>query len=298
VRAGLGGGSPQAALAAQLWDDKSKVGLVAPVGQKFDQAMLQGLDLAGVDTKGVTRLTGYVTPRMQIRYDSDKTVWTPGEGWDRWEELKQENLPLAPELDGAPLVHIITEGSGGAETQMAFDYLARNPPALLSIEPVMPDVSAGAVEALTPHAAAADLVCPDWETALGISHLQGCAGLDVRGSDAHAHLMRRYEVVPGLTHGGRPVYCAEADGALPRGFLYHVPGSAGASRWYLGPKVGSDVACLFVASEAVTPDLVRGPWQEYHAAAQEWREAPEMDVVRVAPPPLVLSGHAASLTPY
>jgi len=291
VRAGLGGGSPQAALAAQLWS--SKVGLMAPVGQKFSEELLHGMSLAGVDTAGVTRLAGYVTPRTQIRYEADRTVWTPGEGWDRWEELKHEMLPMPEHFEGAPLVHMITEGSGGAETQMAFDYLARNPPAVLSIEPVMHDVSAGAVEALTPHSSAADLVCPDWETAVGVSNVAGCAALDVVGSEAHPHLMRRFEVVPGLTHGGRPVYCAEAIDSLPRGYLYHVQGCAGASRWYLGPTVGSDVACLFAASEAVTPDLVTGAWQEYHAGTREWRVAVNMDVVRAVGMVEVIDGDGA-----
>jgi len=129
MRAGLGGGSPQAALAAQLWS--SKVGLMAPVGQKFSEELLHGMSLAGVDTAGVTRLAGYVTPRTQIRYEAARTVWTPGEGWDRWEELKHEMLPMPEHFEGAPLVHMITEGSGQPDhpkpSNLNFNHQAQHP---------------------------------------------------------------------------------------------------------------------------------------------------------------------------
>ena len=120
VRTGLGGGSPQAAIGARLWG--SRTGLVAPVGQGFAQEILSPLEFAGVDTQGVSRLKGYVTPHTQIRYEAERMVWTPGEGWDRWMELGREMLPIPQGYQTADLLHIITEGAGGAEVDMADEF--------------------------------------------------------------------------------------------------------------------------------------------------------------------------------
>lgn len=123
VRTGLGGGSPQAAVGARLWG--GRVGLVAPVGQGFAQEMLSPLEIAGIDTQGVSRLKGYVTPHTQIRYEAERMIWTPGEGWDRWTELGREVLPIPEGYQKAKLLHVITEGAGGAEVDMTAEIISQ-----------------------------------------------------------------------------------------------------------------------------------------------------------------------------
>ena len=123
VRTGLGGGSPQAAVGARLWG--GRIGLVAPVGQGFAQEMLSPLEIAGIDTQGVSRLKGYVTPHTQIRYEAERMIWTPGEGWDRWTELGREVLPIPEGYQEAKLVHVITEGAGGAEVDMTAEIISQ-----------------------------------------------------------------------------------------------------------------------------------------------------------------------------
>ena len=122
IRTGLGGGSPQAAIGSRMWG--ARTGLVAPVGQNFAQETLSPLEMAGVDTRGVTRLKGYVTPHTQIRYEAERMIWTPGEGWDRWMELGREMLPIPADYKNASLCHIITEGAGGAEVEMAEEFMS------------------------------------------------------------------------------------------------------------------------------------------------------------------------------
>jgi hypothetical protein len=123
VRTGLGGGSPQAAVGARLWG--GRIGLVAPVGQGFAQEMLSPLEIAGIDTQGVSRLKGYVTPHTQIRYEAERMIWTPGEGWDRWTELGREVLPIPEGYQEAKLLHVITEGAGGAEVDMTAEIISQ-----------------------------------------------------------------------------------------------------------------------------------------------------------------------------
>ncbi len=53
--------------------------------------------------------------------------WTPGQGWDRWNDLNRQILPIPKDFQGAPLVHVIVEGAGGADGQMAYEYKKKNP---------------------------------------------------------------------------------------------------------------------------------------------------------------------------
>ena len=403
VRTGLGGGSPQAALGARLWG--ARTGLVAPVGQGFAQEMLSPLEIAGVDTQGVSRLKGYVTPHTQIRYEAERMIWTPGEGWDRWMELGREVLPIPKSYANASLLHVITEGAGGAEVDMAEDFMstkhemvsdsngdshilkiqedallasastgnlstslasgavvnnncdqgkkgrkkktavqgtmakaaselaARVAAAelaaacakeesvsaaevyaqragsqrVLSVEPVMHSVTEGTIESLRRITEKATVVSPDWETAVKISKMcsagktlagaestgmlgQPAVGggmLGVSGCVLHPHLMGSYAMRKGETYwGGRPVYCltrGPAGGIQTTYYIYHKTTPGCASRWFMGPQEGSAVACLYVESEAVSPDEIDGPWQEFNSTSGVWIDAPELRVSRALP---------------
>lgn len=128
------------------------------------------------------------------------------------------------------------------------------------------------MEALRPQTSRADLVSPDWDAALAISRLPPALPLTLAGSAVHPELMGRYELLP-EQQGGRPAYKL-ADG---NAFLYFSPGAA---RWYVGPVLGSSVACLFIESETATPDLSDGTWQEYDEAAKVWGPADAVAVTR------------------
>ena len=370
VRTGLGGGSPQAAIGARLWGPRT--GLVAPVGQGFAQEMLAPLEIAGVDTQGVARLRGYVTPHTQIRYEAESMIWTPGEGWDRWMELGREMLPIPYNYRNAGLLHVITEGAGGAEVDMVEEFmsqdkttghdsavvkaedheandsgpkedtrfqpgwvgpsspsavreakakasemkakqaeaeaaaeaaatttLSRGGRTVLSVEPVMHRVTEGTVESLRRITEKALVVSPDWETAVKISNMFSArsasvgaeatdgGSLEVSGCLLHPHLMGKYDVrKSGKYWGGRPVYIRHtiaAGGAQATYYIYHMTTPGCASRWFMGPEEGSAVACLYVESEAVSPDEINDPWQEFNSSSGLWVEAPDLQVSRGLP---------------
>jgi hypothetical protein len=70
-------------------------------------------------------------------------IWTLAEGWDKWEQLNAEVLPLPDQYHNASLLHVITEGGGGAEAGMVARYRqARGEGAnvMVSIEPVIHQV--------------------------------------------------------------------------------------------------------------------------------------------------------------
>lgn len=46
---------------------------------------------------------------------------------------------------------------------------------------------------------------------------------------------------------------------------------------------GSAVACLYVESEAVSPDEIDGPWQEFNSTSERWIGVPDLKVSRGLP---------------
>ena len=75
VRETLGGGALQAAFGARAVG--STVGLCAPVGEDFATNIMARTTLQdlSIDTEGVKPLPGYITPRLNIRYEAESMVW-------------------------------------------------------------------------------------------------------------------------------------------------------------------------------------------------------------------------------
>jgi hypothetical protein len=85
-------------------------------------------------------------------------------------------------------------------------------------------------------------------------------------------MLGRYDILP-EQHHGRPAYKL----ADHEAYLYFTPSEG---RWYIGPILGSHVACLFAASETATPDLCAVTWQQYNDTSNEWTPAPAVVVQR------------------
>ena len=151
----------------------------------FDDACLGPLGEYGVKT-AVEKLPHVpTTPGEIIRYEGEKMVWDPV-GWDGWADL----CAWAPPLPAADAYHVLVEGGGDGEVRavqaaMAAaagdDWEKAEERPLLSIEPIMHEVtrhSVASLAKLTEHAA----VCsPDLLTALRISRVAsfGRRGFDV-----------------------------------------------------------------------------------------------------------------------
>eukprot|EP00960_Hanusia_phi_P011258 329016-Hanusia_phi.AAC.3 len=212
MRVALGGGGPQAAIGARLWHVGT--GLLAPVGQEFaDEIFMGSLEFSDVDTQGISRVKGFVTPRNQIRYESERMVWTPGDGWESWMSFIRQDIPIPSSYTQPLVVHMITEGCGASETRLSERLVEharfkgggenskqgrgkkmKGP--FLSVEPVIHDVSIATLETLREHTAKADFICPDWDTALKISRLIQGTVVKVSGSNLHPKLMGRWRYQP------------------------------------------------------------------------------------------------------
>jgi len=138
--------------------------LHAPVGRDFDRSMLQSLQDRGVDIDPVCSIDAPLTPGESIRYEGERMIWEPV-GWDCWPQL----CAWVPPFDGSleyDLVHVLVEGGGDGEVQAAMNIIKREPAPLLSIEPVMHNIDRESVSRLSRVSALADVVSPDFHTAV------------------------------------------------------------------------------------------------------------------------------------
>ena len=169
----LGGGGVQAAVGVRLAAPESaQCVLVAPVGTDFDDAALDGLRHDyGVDATVEPLAHVPTTPGEVIRYEGEEMLWEP-HGWEGWADLCE----WQPVLPAADAYHVIVEGGGDGEVRAVETAMAvaagsgwqTAPPGerpLLSIEPVMHEVTRASVESLARLSAHADVVSPDLLTA-------------------------------------------------------------------------------------------------------------------------------------
>lgn len=174
-------------------------------------------------------------------------------------------------FEGAKVLHVITEGGGGAEVEMAGEYLARNKGAYLTFEPVLHPVTEGAIERLSKFTSTADAVIPDWGDALAISRLPpsppSLPPLVLSGGKYHPSHQGVYRHVPGGEQRvRRGVFSKDGGGA----FMYFVGETGGGGRWYIGPQVGSTTACAYIDSDAPSPALAKGTWIEFSPEDGGW----------------------------
>lgn len=173
----LGGGGAQATVGVRLAaPETAQCVLVAPAGTDFDDSVLDGLRHdygVGATVESLAHVP--TTPGEVIRYEGEEMLWEP-HGWEGWADLC-EWQPVLPPADA---YHVIVEGGGDGEVRsvqaaMAVAAgsgwqtapLAERP--LLSIEPVMHEVTRGNIEDLARLSAHADVVSPDLLTATRIA---------------------------------------------------------------------------------------------------------------------------------
>ena len=177
------------------------------------------------------------------------------------------------------MLHVITEGGGGGEVEMAAEYLARNRGAYLTFEPVMHPVTERAVESLLNFTSLADAVIPDWGDALSISRLPpsppSLPPLLLSGGKYHPSHQGVYRPASDeIPTGRRGVYVKEGGGV----YLYYVGETGEGGRWYVGPNVGSTTACAYVDSDAQSPNLAKGSWIEFNPDDGGWHNNPSLGV--------------------
>jgi sugar/nucleoside kinase (ribokinase family) len=176
----LGGGGPQAAFGARLWNDS--VGLLSRAGADLAGEHRSALAALGVNLNGVVYYEDAATMRARRILDGWRVPQPPAtpdrEAQDReaqeeaaepanWARLLSRPLDLPATHRRPRVVHLITEYADEPMVATALAMRARG--ALLSLEPLI-DASGWTnreqIVALLPQV---DMVTPDWPSASGIA---------------------------------------------------------------------------------------------------------------------------------
>lgn len=189
-----GGGGVQAAVGATLGNPSLETSLHAPVGCDFALSVVDDRSLAaqhGVDLAGVTRLEHVATtPGEIISYGPGGRMQFVPVGWESWEALCEWVPPLADAPYDA--MHVIVEGAGGGEVDAALAACATAAELpLITLEPVMQEVTPASVQGLCRLSRYATLASPDLATAVCICAVSADAASPEDGADAAANFPPR-----------------------------------------------------------------------------------------------------------
>jgi sugar/nucleoside kinase (ribokinase family) len=159
----LGGGGPQAAFGARLWNNS--VGLLSRAGEDLADEHRSVLASLNVDLQGIAYYQDIGTLRAhQLRDGWRNPGIAESENWTR---LLSQPLNLPATYQRPRAIHLITEYAD--EPMVATALALRKYGALLSLEPRI-DVDRWTnqhdIKALLPHV---DLVTPDWPSASGLA---------------------------------------------------------------------------------------------------------------------------------
>ncbi len=169
----LGGGGPQAAFGARLWQEN--VGLVTRSGSDLSSEQLHTLKALEVDLAGWHRFPAIPTPYNKlVQYDENEYLQT-GDGAlltrvvdpNAWDALLSQPIVLPDAYRQARTVHLITEFF--AEPMVEFALDRRTSGAIFSLEPLIDYQRWKNREALLRLLPQVDIVTPDWPTASGIA---------------------------------------------------------------------------------------------------------------------------------
>jgi sugar/nucleoside kinase (ribokinase family) len=210
VRRVLGGGGPQAAFGAALWNDS--VGLLSRSGTDIEEEHVRTLEGLGVDLSGWRRFPDIPTTRGVMQYDENEYLIGGGVTTSRedWLRLLGQPLTLPPTYREPALIHLITEFADEPMVQTALEL--RTQGAIFSLEPIIDYREWSNRESILALLPSVDLVTPDWPSASGIA-----------GSDDPREVMRYWAGLgPRLVavrhgHHGSYVWSREQDE------IWHIP---------------------------------------------------------------------------
>jgi sugar/nucleoside kinase (ribokinase family) len=168
----IGGGGPQGAFGARLWNDS--VGLLSRSGTDIEpNATLALLDL-DIDLGGWVRYPDIPTLHGAMVYDeheqfvpSELYKDEPADRSEIWSRMLSQVLSLPPGYHQPKVIHLITEYCDEPMVKSALELRARG--ALFSLEPLIDFSEWKNREQILSLMPQVDVVTPDWPSASGIA---------------------------------------------------------------------------------------------------------------------------------
>lgn len=169
----LGGGGPQSAFGARVWEDK--VGLVTRVGTNYPVQARNQLDSIKIDTQGVTHIQDLETLHGMMFYDDNDYIDVTDDAYNKFmkdlsykrDEMISRNIILPNDYQNAKAYHLITEFM---DEDMMFQALKKKEiGAILSLEPLIDYREWSNKEQVIEFLPNVDIVSPDWPSASGFA---------------------------------------------------------------------------------------------------------------------------------
>ena len=172
VRSVIGGGGPQGAFGARLWNDS--VGLLSRSGEDIEEGPAKSLLDLDIDLSGWMKYPSLRTLRGAMVYD-EKQQMIPNELYkdepaaraENWSRLLSQPIPLPASYQQPQVIHLISEYYDEPMVKTALEL--RSHGALFSLEPLFDFrewKNRDYILSLMPNV---DIVSPDWPSASGIA---------------------------------------------------------------------------------------------------------------------------------
>lgn len=169
----LGGGGPQAAFGARVWN--LSVGFSTRIGKDFGENHRQSLLNLDIDISGVTTLGDLPTLKgSPITYDANEYAIVPNTsshnsiyGPSFWRELLERPITLPATYAHPKAIHLVSEYPD--EPMMLTALEMRRAGVVLSLEPLVDHRTWSNKESMLDLFGQVDVLSPDWPTASGIA---------------------------------------------------------------------------------------------------------------------------------
>ena len=169
----LGGGGPQAAFGARLWQDE--IGLVTRSGIDLSAEQLRTMKGLDVDLAGWHQFPDIPSPYNKlVEYDEDEYLRAGDDSLlaraldlEAWDRLLAQPVVVPATYQQARTIHLLTEFF--TEPMVEFAVAARSAGACFSLEPIVDYQGWKNRQGLLSVLSQVDIVTPDWPTASGIA---------------------------------------------------------------------------------------------------------------------------------
>jgi sugar/nucleoside kinase (ribokinase family) len=168
----LGGGGPQGAYGARLWD--KSVGILTRSGVDIDTKPREMLEKMGIDLKGWVKFENHPTPRFLMSYDDNEYMVIDEDLEEKWkifneklDLLLKEELPIPESYKNPKVIHMITEYP---HEPMAHEALKmKEKGSIYSLEPIIDHRKWTNKAEMMAYIPKVDIVTPDWPSASQIA---------------------------------------------------------------------------------------------------------------------------------
>lgn len=172
VRGQLGGGGPQGAFGARLWD--KSVGILTRSGVDIDSEPRDVLEKIGINLEGWVMYENHPTPRSLMAYDDNEYMVISIDQETRWKEfneklglLLKEIIPIPESYLYPKVIHLITEYPFEPMAHEAQKMKSNG--SIYSLEPLIDYRKWTNKDDMMTCFSEIDVVTPDWPSASGIA---------------------------------------------------------------------------------------------------------------------------------